>query len=132
VNFISVLTRKAIADVTRRKGRTILMILGIFIGVLGLTAVNGANDLLSRDLTSAVSSSFDVFFAVDRAPSSLNTQIEHADNVEAVQQRTTCATTWHLSGGGGTTAIQLYGYADLQHVQVGTLQLMSGRLPGSG
>ena len=40
------------------------MILGIFIGVLGLTAVNGANDLLSRDLTSAVSSSFDVFFAV--------------------------------------------------------------------
>lgn len=132
MKLISVLTRKAIADVTRRKGRTILMILGIFIGVLGLTAVNGANDLLSRDLNSAVSSSFDVFFAVDRAPSSLITQIEHADNVAALQQRTTYATTWHLSGGGGTTAIQLYGYADLQHVQVGTLQLMRGRLPGRG
>ena len=60
------------------------MILGIFIGVLGLTAVNGANDLLSRDLTSAVSSSFDVFFAVDRAPSALIAQLEHVDNVASL------------------------------------------------
>lgn len=44
MKLFSVLTRKAIADVTRRKGRTMLMILGIFIGVLGLTAVNGASD----------------------------------------------------------------------------------------
>ena len=132
MKLISVLTRKAIADVTRRKGRTILMILGIFIGVLGLTAVNGANDLLSRDLTSAVTSSFDIFFAVDRAPSSLITQVEHAENVAALQQRAAYATTWHLPGGGGTTPMQLYGYADLQRVQVGTLQLTSGRLPGRG
>jgi putative ABC transport system permease protein len=108
------------------------MILGIFIGALGLTAVNGANDLFSRDLTSAVTSSFDVFFAVDRAPSSLIAQLEHANNVAALQQRATYATTWHLSGGGGTTPIRLYGYADLQHVQIGTLQLTSGRLPGRG
>ena len=60
------------------------MILGIFIGVLGLKAVNGANDLLSRDLTSAVSSSFDVFFAVDRAPSALIAQLEHVDNVASL------------------------------------------------
>ena len=42
------------------------------------------------------------------------------------------STTWHLSGRAGTTPINLYGYANLQHVQVGTLQLMSGRLPGRG
>ncbi len=54
MNFLSVLNRKAIADVTRRKGRTILMILGIFIGVLGLTAVNGANDVFSKDLNKAI------------------------------------------------------------------------------
>ena len=59
MSTISVSTRKAIADVTRRKGRTILMILGIFIAVLSLTAINGANDLFSTDLQSVVSSSFD-------------------------------------------------------------------------
>jgi putative ABC transport system permease protein len=132
MTVISVLNRKAIADVTRRKGRTILMILGIFIGVLGLTAVNGANDLFGKDLNSAISSSFDVFFAVDNLPSTLITKLEKANNVTALQLRTTYATTWHLPDSAGTTPFQLYGYADLQHVQVGTLQLISGRLPGPG
>ena len=129
---MSVLNRKAIADVTRRKGRTILMILGIFIGVLGLTAVNGANDLFGKDLNSAISSSFDVFFAVDNAPPALIAKLEITGNVAALQQRATYATTWNLPGKAGTTPFQLYGYADLQHIQVGTLQLTSGRLPGPG
>lgn len=40
---MNALTRKAVADVTRRVGRTILMVLGIMIGVMGITAVNQAN-----------------------------------------------------------------------------------------
>ena len=40
------LTRKSLADVTRRKGRTLLMILGILTGVLGITAVTQASDQL--------------------------------------------------------------------------------------
>ncbi|HKV58255.1 MAG TPA: FtsX-like permease family protein [Ktedonobacteraceae bacterium] len=132
MKFLSVLNRKAIADVTKRKGRTILIILGIFIGVLGLTAVNGSNDLFGKDLNSAISSSFDIFFAVDNAPPALITQLEQTNNVAALQQRTTYATTWHLPGNAGTTPFHLYGYPDLQHVQVGTLQLVSGRLPGAG
>ena len=32
--------KKSFADVTRRKGRTLMVVLGIFIGVLGLTGVN--------------------------------------------------------------------------------------------
>ena len=31
--------KKSFADVTRRKGRTLMVVLGIFIGVLGLTSV---------------------------------------------------------------------------------------------
>ena len=31
--------KKSFADVTRRKGRTLMVVLGIFIGVLGLTGV---------------------------------------------------------------------------------------------
>src|SRR6266516_3596493 len=129
---ISVSTRKALADVTRRKGRTILMILGIFIGVLSLTAINAANDLFNKDLQSGISNSFDVFFALDRAPAALVTQFEQTANVVAVQQRTAYSTTWHLAGHGGTTPLQIFCYPDLQHVQAGTLELISGRLPGVG
>src|SRR5258706_6939768 len=38
--------RKSLADVTRRKGRTLLVALGIFIGVCGLTAINVTDDTL--------------------------------------------------------------------------------------
>jgi hypothetical protein len=41
------LTRKSIADVTRRRLRTILVVLGIAVGVLGLTAINIASDALN-------------------------------------------------------------------------------------
>jgi putative ABC transport system permease protein len=132
MSTISVSTRKAIADVTRRKGRTILMILGIFIAVLSLTAINGANDLFSKDLQNGVSSSFDVYFALDSAPPALVTQLGNTSHVTAVQRRTAYNTTWHLPGNGGTTPLQVLGYPDLSNVQVGTLQLISGRLPGPG
>ena len=132
MKFISVMNRKAIADVTRRKGRAILMILGIFIAVLSLTAINGANDLFSKDLQSAISNSFDVFFSLDSAPPALVTQLGNTNNVVAMQQRTAYHTTWHLPGNGGTTPLEILGYPDLQRVQAGTLQLISGRLPGPG
>ncbi|HEX6483584.1 MAG TPA: FtsX-like permease family protein [Ktedonobacteraceae bacterium] len=132
MSMISVSTRKAIADVTRRKGRTILMILGIFIGVLSLTAINGANDLFSKDLQSGIGNSFDLFFSLESAPPALVTQMEHTSNVAAMQPRTAYKTTWHLAGNGGTTPFQILGYQDLQHVQAGTLHLISGRLPGPG
>ena len=127
-----VLTRKAISDVTRRKGRTILMILGIFIGVLSLTAINGSNDLFNKDLQSGISNSFDVFFSLESAPPALVTQFGHTSNVVAVQPRTAYKTTWHLAGNAGTTPLEVLSYPDLQHVQAGTLQLISGRLPGPG
>jgi hypothetical protein len=129
---ISVPTRKAIADVIWRKGRAILMILGIFIAVLSLTAINGANDLFSKDLQSAISSSFDVYFSLDSAPPALVAQFGNTSHVVAVQQRTSYKTTWHLAGNGGITPLQILVYPDLSNVQVGTLQLISGRTPGSG
>src|SRR5215469_11570884 len=103
MSTISVSTRKAISDVTRRKGRTLLMILGIFIGVLSLTAINGANDLFSKDLRDGISNSFDLFFSLDQAPADLVSKMEQTANVAAVQPRTAYKTTWHLSGGAGTT-----------------------------
>ena len=44
--FFSARLRKSVADVTRRKGRTLLVTLGIFIGVFGLTVINSVEDTL--------------------------------------------------------------------------------------
>jgi hypothetical protein len=44
--FIGAGLRKSIADVTQRKWRTLLVVLGIFIGIFGLTAINTAEDSL--------------------------------------------------------------------------------------
>src|SRR5260370_15250317 len=40
------LTHKSLADITRRKLRTVLVVLGIMIGVGGLTAINVASGAL--------------------------------------------------------------------------------------
>ncbi len=53
--FFSASLRKSFADVTRRKGRTLLVVLGIFIGVFGLTAINTAEDSLFAALTFSLS-----------------------------------------------------------------------------
>src|SRR5260370_14478872 len=45
---VSALTRKSIADVTFRRGRSLLVICGIMIGVLGLTAVNSASGTIGN------------------------------------------------------------------------------------
>jgi len=44
--FFSARLRKSLADVTRRKWRTLLVTLGIFIGVFGLTVINSVEDTL--------------------------------------------------------------------------------------
>src|SRR5438128_9290784 len=49
------LTRKSIADVTRRRGRTIIVILGILIGVFGLTAINVTSDAIQNTLDTSLS-----------------------------------------------------------------------------
>ncbi len=49
------LTRKSIADVTRRRGRTIIVILGILIGVFGLTAINVTSDAIQNALDTSLS-----------------------------------------------------------------------------
>ncbi len=71
------LTRKAFADITRRKGRTTLMIIGILIGVLGLTAVNEASDLIRSTFFYSVDPQGvpTMSSIVDRLPADIEAQI---------------------------------------------------------
>ncbi len=52
---VSALTRKSIADVTFRRGRSLLVICGIMIGILGLTAVNSASSTIGNALNAKFS-----------------------------------------------------------------------------
>jgi len=53
-------------------------------------------------------------------------------NVAKVQLRSEFHSNWHTTNGTGSASIQINGYTDLQHIQLGTFQLTSGRLPGAG
>src|SRR5215469_4057442 len=113
---MSVLIRKAIADITRRKARTILIILGILIGVLGLTAVNAANELFGQDFlnTVAPADAPDMTFNVQSLPASVATKIQQRSDVAHFETRLQFFTHWHLSGNVPPATIEINGYEHWQ------------------
>lgn len=128
---LSAIARKSLADVTRRKGRTILVVLGIMIGVFGLTSINVAS--------SAVNATFDFFishntapkivFSVQQADQSLVSTLETIPNVKTVQIDTTYATRWHIQAVPGHAPLTITGFNDFQAIKLNTFQLTSGRFP---
>lgn len=130
---MSALSRKAVADVTRRKGRTTLAILGIMICVLCLTAVNEATDLLGGAFFYVTDAAAvpDMTFTVDDLPATVTTAIQQLPNVSMVQTRTTYMTLWSAAGHGEPVNIEI---DSDQHAQQNlyAFQLTSGRMPGPG
>lgn len=136
MNFPGVLTRKAISDITRRKGRATLVILGILIGVLGLTAVNLADDLMGN----AFSFRYNLSTLPDLAYNtqsqaidvSLLPDIQHMANVAHASLRTEYDTRWHIRSGSGYAHLSILGNVDTSPNALGAFQLTSGHLPGTG
>src|SRR6516162_5023092 len=129
---MSVLLRKSIADVTRRKGRAILMILGILIGVLGLTAVNVTSDMMGAAFAYGYDPNTipDMIFSAPAIPSKLVNEIAQLPTVSKMQVNTVYQTNWRLGGNANNTvSMLLNGYTDWQHLQIQSLQLVSGRWP---
>jgi putative ABC transport system permease protein len=126
------LTRKSIADVTRRRLRTLLVVLGIAIGVLGLTAINIASDALSASISFSAnkSSAPDITFNVQAADSSLASTLAAVPNVKTVQFDTQYSTRWH--GSSVPIDMIIVAYSDFHDVKINTFELSSGRLPGPG
>lgn len=126
------LTRKSIADVTRRRLRTILVVLGIAVGVLGLTAINIASDAMNGALAFSEnrSSSPDLSFSVQAVDSSLASTLAAVPNVKAVQIDTQYITRWHVSS--VPIRMGIVAYASFQNVKINTFELSAGRLPGPG
>ncbi|HEU0001857.1 MAG TPA: FtsX-like permease family protein [Ktedonobacteraceae bacterium] len=126
------LTRKSIADVTRRRLRTILVVLGIAVGVLGLTAINITSSSLSESISFSANraSAPDFSFNVQAVDASLAPALAAVPNVKTVQFDTEYITRWHTS----TTpvSIAIIAYADFHNVKINTFELTSGHLPGPG
>src|SRR5258706_13544399 len=132
---MSVLLRKALADVTRRKGRTLLAILGICIGVLGFTAVNEASDLIGGAFFYSTDAGAvpNMTFVVSSLPSAVSTMIQHMPNVEKFQVRTTYNTSWlNANKGDGPPIIEIDGYHYRQAVQLAESQDPTRHWPGPG
>jgi putative ABC transport system permease protein len=131
--FFSASLRKSVADVTRRKGRTLLVVLGIFIGVFGLTAINTAEDALFAAITFSLSATRpDIVLNVDHLDPALLPTLQGVSDVKAVQYQTVLTTQWHVSQVPGHLPLRITSYPNLQHVPLTPFQLTSGRYPKAG
>src|SRR5215470_15147503 len=98
------LGRKALADVTRRKGRTLLVVLGILVGVLGLTAINVAAGAMSSAFAYSLDqrATGDVEFYVSKGVQpSVVTLLQAQPNVQTVQLLAAYRTRWKVSQAPG-------------------------------
>jgi putative ABC transport system permease protein len=132
---LSASLRKSFADVTRRKGRTLLVVLGIFIGVFGLTAINITQDQLFAAFAFSVGNQAtqpDLIVDVDRLDPQLLPALLAVPNVKQVQEETTLSTQWHVSRAPGHVDLTIISYPDLQHIPLTPIELISGRYPGAG
>lgn len=135
---MSILARKALADVTRRRGRTLLMVLGVLVGVCGLTAVSQATELLGGAFFYATDASAvpNITVTVDRLPPTLADTIARLPNVAQLAVRPTYTTFWLT--GGSQQNLEIDGAADSMPTRsgaasaLGAFELVVGRLPGPG
>ena len=131
--FFSARLRKSVADVTRRKGRTLLVTLGIFIGVLGLTVINSVEDTLINAFAYTrgyQATQPDFQMTVDRLDPALLPTLRGVANVKTVQYVSLLSVCWQPSDAECHVGIDLVSYPDLQRAN--TFQLTAGRYPGPG
>ncbi|GER83785.1 hypothetical protein KTAU_24220 [Thermogemmatispora aurantia] len=122
-------TKKAVQDLLRRKLRTALTILGIAIGVMGLSAVMLASDQLGRSLTFSLDTSTqpDIqFFTTPTAPT-ITTLLQQQPNVQQVAAQTFVPTRWAIPS--GHQPLTILGLPDLQHPVFHPFELVAGHLP---
>jgi putative ABC transport system permease protein len=128
----NMLISKSIADVTRRKSRTLLVILAIFLGVFGLTGLNVFEFAVVGAYAYQQDRSHypDIVFTVQRVDPALIAQIAAAPNVQTVQPQMMGNLQWQTPT--GNLKLRVLAFPDLQHSMLNRFQLTSGRLPGVG
>jgi putative ABC transport system permease protein len=128
--------RKSLADVTRRKGRTLLVMLGIFIGVAGLTAVNVTDDALVSAFAFTQgyqATQPDFQLTVDRLDPVLLRELQSVPNVKAAQYISSFSACWQLSSTlDCTVSLDILSSPDLERLSITPFQVTAGRYPSPG
>jgi putative ABC transport system permease protein len=128
---MNALNKKAIKDITLRKLRTLLTVLGIAVGVMGLSAINIASGQFSSSLQYSIDASAqpDIEFATaPTSPAPVLEALQQQPNVEFVEGRSDLPARWKIPA--GSYPLIITGLTDLHHVQFNTFELTSGSLPG--
>jgi hypothetical protein len=131
--FFSASLRKSVADVTRRKGRTLLVTLGIFIAVFGLTVINSVEDTLIAAFAYTrgyQATQPDFQMNVDKLDPALLPTLQGIANVKTVQYISVLSVCWQPGEAECHVGVDLVSSPDLQ--QAHTFQLTAGRYPGPG
>jgi putative ABC transport system permease protein len=133
--LVSVSFRKSLSDVTRRKGRSLLVVLGIFIGVFGLTCINFTEDTLVSAFAFTLgyqSTQPDYQLTVNKLDLSLLPELRAVTYVATVQYESDFGACWKLVLSGCLVNIDIKSYPDLRHVPMTPFQLTGGTYPGVG
>ena len=129
---MSALTKKAIRDVTRRKLRTALTVLGIAIGVTGLTAIAMASGQFTSGLDNLndTTGQPDIQFFVAPTTAPVADVLSRQPNVDVAATETYAATRWAIPSGHEPLAIT--GLADFQNPRFQKFTIAAGTQPGPG
>ncbi|HLH61206.1 MAG TPA: FtsX-like permease family protein [Ktedonobacteraceae bacterium] len=124
------LTKKVFKDIGHRKLRTILTILGIALGILGLSAINIASNQFrsSFDYSTNITTQPDIIFYTSPASASLAQTLQQQPNVKIAQAQGYINTTWNADA--LQLPLRIIGVVDFQHVQINKFELVEGSLPG--
>ena len=124
--------RKAFRDLTRRRLRSFLTVIGIIIGVAGIVAITST----SKNMTAAQVAAYnnnsqqDMRWWVSFAPDSLANAVEQVPNVDTAELRATYITKWNVAD--AWQDIRFVGIRDFSQMDVNKVDLVEGRWPRAG
>lgn len=134
--FSRALIRKSIADITRRRGRSVLVILGIFISVCGLVAINTANASLASafDFSQTHVETPEIQVTANLPMDVVVPAIKAMPGVRYAVATVTLPSQprWRASVAPGYFPINILVLPDYQRLPQKPCELSSGQYPGAG
>ena len=129
---MAVLVTKTRRDFGARRLRSVLLLIGIVIGVSGVVAIAYTSRNLARaqSLAYVSANQTDAFISVRQFPTQLINVLQATDNVAAAESRVADYLQW--SNGGPYRDILVYGVHDFENVTINRPVLVEGHWPGTG
>jgi putative ABC transport system permease protein len=124
--------RKAFRDLTRRRLRSFLTIIGIIIGVAGLVAITSTSKNMAAAQAAAYNnnSQQDMRWWVGISPHNVEEAVKGVPNVADAELRAQYVTKWYA--GEAWRDISFNGVQDFDDMRINKIDLIEGHWPGRG